>query len=121
MSFPCLYCLERFTDPIEWNKHMDKEHPIKAPLKERGSLYGDPLNNLATAYNLQDEYYRYHPELEDTQRQRAHDLAMEMVLVKIARIATGKFCEDNYIDAIGYLEIARKLAKGEDTSPENIT
>lgn len=40
----------------------------------------------------------------------AHDAAIMMALVKIGRIATGQFKEDNYIDAAGYLAIAGELA-----------
>lgn len=39
--------------------------------------------------------------------------AIDMCLHKIARIATGKFHEDNYDDLIGYATLAKQIAKGE--------
>lgn len=100
---------------------------VNAPLKERGSVYGDPKENLSVSSDLCAIYNRavaakmqVEGKVGFTKEEAAHHMSMIMTLSKIARVATGKFCEDNYIDAIGYLEIARKLAKGEDTSPENI-
>ena len=105
----------------------DLLYRIPAPLKERGTLYGDPLDNLSCTNHLwiafTDGWRRSKKgniPVDITLEEEAHHIAMQLALLKVARIATGKFCEDNYIDAIGYLEIARKLAKGEDTSPEKI-
>ena len=39
----------------------------------------------------------------------AHDDAIEMILTKIARIATGEYHADNYDDIFGYGKIAHDL------------
>ena len=40
-----------------------------------------------------------------------HEVALLMALLKIARISTGKFTPDSYIDACGYLSLAYALDK----------
>ena len=39
------------------------------------------------------------------------DVAVMMALLKIARIKTGKFKEDRFVDACGYLACAAELEK----------
>ena len=41
----------------------------------------------------------------------SHDIALLLVLVKIGRIATGEFVEDNYNDAAKYLMLAREIGR----------
>ena len=41
------------------------------------------------------------------------DVAMMMNLLKTARIKTGSFKEDSFVDACGYIACAAELAKGE--------
>lgn len=41
------------------------------------------------------------------------DIAVMMAMLKIARIATGTFKEDSFVDACGYIACAAELAKGE--------
>nr|DAT52118.1 MAG TPA: hypothetical protein [Caudoviricetes sp.] len=41
------------------------------------------------------------------------DVAVMMCLFKIARIATGRFKEDSYIDAVGYMACAGEVASEE--------
>jgi hypothetical protein len=43
-----------------------------------------------------------------TKHDLSHDHCIEMVLGKIARIATGAFVEDNYHDIEGYIRLALK-------------
>lgn len=40
----------------------------------------------------------------------AHDQAIEMALMKIGRIATGKLKDDNYDDLIGYTTLAKEVS-----------
>lgn len=40
----------------------------------------------------------------------AHDVALMMLLLKVARTAGGTFNPDNYVDAAGYAGIAAELA-----------
>ena len=69
---------------------------------ERESTYGDPAITLACMAELKATYRKfsqgkYCPE---------HEEAMEAALMKIARIATGSFHRDNYVDGAGYHGIA---------------
>lgn len=50
----------------------------------------------------------------DFKQIEAHDDAMEMVLHKVARIATGTYHPDNYDDVNGYSSIAKDLGAGID-------
>ena len=83
-------------------------------LEKRGNLYGG-IKNLELIAQLQDVYLRnsVSQRFALNARVMAHDSVMLQVLVKIARIATGEFHEDNYDDAIGYLKLAKRVAKGE--------
>lgn len=42
--------------------------------------------------------------------EEAHDQAIEMALMKIGRIATGKSKGDNYDDLIGYATLAKEVS-----------
>lgn len=42
----------------------------------------------------------------------AHDVAIMMSLLKVARIKTGGYVRDAYLDGCGYLSIAGELRKG---------
>ena len=87
-------------------------------LQERGELYNsgdamDPETNFFTAYRLAEEYELAINKVNRGQA-RAHTHAMRMVLMKIARIATGVPNAENYLDAIGYLELAQRIALREE-------
>ena len=43
----------------------------------------------------------------------AEDVAIMMILLKIARIQTGTFKPDNYIDIAGYAACAAEVAGGQ--------
>lgn len=68
---------------------------------DREGQYGSPEDNFATIAKLWSEYLRATTgkEIEVS----AHDVAVMMCLLKIARIATGKPKADSWIDGIGYL------------------
>lgn len=77
---------------------------------DREIIYGPPQRNLTCAGELLAVYQKY------TVLGRyplGHDIAMQQVLVKIARIATlpegGTFRIDNYVDGAGYLALAAEL------------
>ena len=95
----------------------------------RGPIYGEAVINLACTQELCDVFDKYIERngnllAENVDKDYvdsvhdAHKAAMHLVLTKIARIATGAFHEDNYIDIEGYAIIARKIMKGESTLPE---
>ena len=91
---------------------------IEKILEERGQQYnrGDShIANFALAWELR-EAYRKRCLTTRPDRFKAHDHAMEMVLVKIARIATGEPLEENYRDIIGYTTLAWESIKGENNA-----
>jgi hypothetical protein len=71
---------------------------------DREAQYGPIENNFSLIARLWREY------LDTDKPITAHDVAMMMALLKIARIASGKFKEDSYIDACGYLACAGEVA-----------
>jgi len=88
-------------------------------LEERGKLYNtgsalDPESNFECAYRLKWDYTK---AVVDVGRKEsgAHHHAICMVLLKIARIATGVPNAENYLDAIGYLKLAQRIALREKT------
>ena len=82
---------------------------VKEILNTRGKEYGDRFINLECIAELKEVFHRYETGnakaregLTGTQY-RAYLHCMEMALVKIARICTGVFKDDNFDDAIGYI------------------
>lgn len=98
---------------------------VDSILKERGSTYGDSGVNLRCMNQMLRAYERARDEsaanLTEEQRQllalrpdvQAHEMAVVMIIGKLARIATGVPHADNYDDIIGYTKIAKKHAIGE--------
>jgi hypothetical protein len=72
----------------------------------RQEEYGPIENNFALIARLWCEY------LDTDKPITAHDVAMMMALLKIARIATGAFKEDSYVDLAGYAACAGEIAGG---------
>ena len=50
---------------------------------------------------------------EKIKSMEAEDVAIMMILLKIARIQTGTFKPDNYIDIAGYAACAAEVAGGQ--------
>lgn len=76
---------------------------LEATTKARNVTYGDPSVNLQCAGELKAIYTKYAGD----KYCEAHDEAIEMVLTKIGRIATGqRGHDDTYIDAAAYVAIA---------------
>ena len=71
---------------------------------DREQQYGAPESNFSLIARLWREY------LDTDNPITAHDVAMMMALLKIARIATGKPKTDNYIDLAGYAACAGEIA-----------
>jgi hypothetical protein len=72
----------------------------------RQEEYGPIENNFALIARLWREY------LDTDKPITAHDVAVMMALLKIARIASGTFKEDNYVDLAGYAACAGEIAGG---------
>ena len=68
--------------------------------QNREAEYGSPHANLNCANYLIKAYLDYANKV---------DVCVIMALVKIARIATGEYKPDNYIDAAGYLALGCEM------------
>lgn len=69
---------------------------------ERGAAYGTPENNFGTIARMWEEYLDARPVSEAKLNEiRAVDVAMMMVLVKVARHAN-RPKRDNIVDIAGY-------------------
>lgn len=83
------------------------EEAKKIITKDRNKQYGEPEDNFSSIAIYWTEYlYRKHNSdftITDT------DVAMMMSLFKIARMSSGNFKEDSFVDAIGYLACASEL------------
>jgi hypothetical protein len=74
---------------------------IDALLDQRGSVYGDPLTNHTRIAGLWSSYL----ETPITPAQAS----MCMMLVKVARLCQTPDHEDSIKDAVGYLEVYRRI------------
>ena len=74
------------------------ESAIEIVCKDREDTYGSPENNFSLIAELWTVY--------TGKKLTAKDVAIMMALLKIARIKTGKFKADNYIDLAGYAACA---------------
>ena len=68
---------------------------------DRDKQYGRPENNFALIADLWSAYLG--------QEVTNIDVAMMMTMLKIARIKTGYYVEDSYIDGCGYMALAGEL------------
>lgn len=74
---------------------------------DRDATYGDPVINLACSGELKAVFRKYMQRKLST----AELEAIDMVLTKVGRIATGpKFHRDTYVDAATYMAIAGEMA-----------
>lgn len=89
---------------------------------DREGQYGSPEDNFRRIADLWTAYWGGYPF-------EPKDVAMMMSLLKIARIATGKHKDDNYIDLAGYaacgaelgsLETAHKAEAVTESEPDEI-
>lgn len=79
----------------------------KCVCEDRESQYGSPEDSFKLIAELWTVYLGCGVS--------PNDVAIMMALLKIARIATGRFKADSYIDACGYLACAGEIAgKGEE-------
>jgi len=68
---------------------------------ERQDMYGEPEDNFAKIA----EFWTTYKGVDFT----AHDVAMMMSLLKVARIATGAGKRDSYVDLCGYAALAADM------------
>lgn len=75
---------------------------------DRENEYGHPEDNLGKVADFWNDYIGCRMESKFD----AEDVAIMMALLKVARITTGTFKADSYIDAVGYLALAGEMASG---------
>ena len=78
---------------------------------QREQQYGTPEDNFKMIAYLWSDYL----EADIS----AVDVAMMMSLLKIARIATGTFKEDSFIDLAGYAACGYEIATGNDAKVDD--
>tara|TARA_R110000823_G_scaffold242581_1_gene367027 strand:- start:145 stop:462 length:318 start_codon:yes stop_codon:yes gene_type:complete len=76
---------------------------------DRANTHGDKEANHSNIANLWAAYLRNKPL--DDECLTPHDVAMMMVLLKVARTQAGSHNPDDYVDMAGYAGIAGGLAK----------
>ena len=76
---------------------------------ERQGLYGTPENNFERIADYWERYLKHTKQAYFTMY--PEDVAMMMVLMKIARLESGHFTKDSCTDAAGYLAWYAELAK----------
>ena len=72
---------------------------------ERQNMYGDPEDNFAAIADFWT-VYQVHSKRKHSP---AHDAAMKMALMKVARICTGSGGRDSYVDLCGYVALAADM------------
>lgn len=70
---------------------------------ERNSAYGDPEDNFKKIAGLWSSYTGHDYS--------AHDVAIMMILLKVARTQSGTGSMDNYVDIAGYSACAGEIYK----------
>jgi hypothetical protein len=70
---------------------------------DREAQYGSPEDNFKAIADLWTVWCGY--------GFTAHDVAIMMSLMKVARLKTGTFKDDSYIDAVGYLACAGEISE----------
>ena len=79
------------------------EQAYKCVCGDRDQSYGSPENSLRTIADLWAPYLRekfvYRGAIVDIEPE---DVAAMMVLFKMARVATGSYSADSWVDAAGY-------------------
>lgn len=86
---------------------------IKTVCEDRQDSYGKPEDNFAIIADLWSGYL-------GGVMLKAEDVAVMMILLKIARIRTGKYKPDNFIDIAGYAACAAEVAGGAVTKPADV-
>lgn len=74
----------------------------------RENAYGAPEDNFKVIARFWTSYLEYHVTAED--------VANMMILLKVARAATGEFKADNYVDIAGYAACACEIGGANENS-----
>lgn len=76
--------------------------------QDRESIYGSPEDNFEVIARFWTNYLECHIS--------AGDVANMMILLKVARSATGEFKYDNYVDIAGYAACACEIGMANENS-----
>lgn len=76
--------------------------------QNRESIYGSPEDNFEVIARFWTNYLECHVTAED--------VANMMILLKVARAATGKFKVDNFVDIAGYAACACEIGEANENS-----
>lgn len=82
---------------------------------ERRASHGDAFSNFSHTARLWTAYLNGRGEIT------AHDVPMMMVLLKVSRTQSGKFNEDDYVDAAGYSALAAECFSTEIDARRQVT
>ncbi len=77
---------------------------------DRQGMYGKPERNLSDIANVWNWYLGTRKGSQSS-RLDAKDVGVMMALLKIVRICSGHYKDDNYVDAIGYLTLAEEFER----------
>lgn len=80
----------------------------------RETAYGKAENNFKLIAKLWTAYLNANDYVIDERILKAKDVANMMILLKVARNATGRGKDDNYIDIAGYAACGGELLGGSD-------
>lgn len=96
---------------------MNRKETLKAAKRcvcgEREEDYGNPENNFAIIAKLWSLWLE-----KDIS---AHDVAIMMTLLKISRVKSGQYKDDNYTDICGYAACAAEIAGESPQTDENLS
>jgi len=91
------------------------DEAYKATGEDRNSTYGDPYANLDCQARMVRAYMHGRCGKDiNPYTITAHDIAIINVLIKVGRIATGKYHRDNYVDGSAYMAIAGECYREEE-------
>ena len=76
---------------------------------DREQDYGSPERNFETIANLWTTYLNAVGIMTEVEELEPHDVAAMLVLLKVARIASGHAKDDNWIDIAGYAACGGEL------------
>ena len=99
--------LEKFARPIINHRESILKQVEKCILNDRQNTYGTPEDNFQTIANYWNEYLK----LDSTLTKQ--DVAIMMILLKIARMGSSPNHLDNFVDAAGYSIIAGSFCNSE--------
>lgn len=92
--------------PLTTRRGMILHDALSATEGDRQSTYGDPIPNLSLAGTLK----RVVRDRADRYLSPAEQEAIDLLLTKVARIVTGTYHRDNYVDAAAYAALAGEAA-----------